>query len=148
MGYLENETNVDVDDSILNEIERQKRDFIFKIGLKCVSILNYLADHADSLPTNAMRRMVVTHDIPWLVVDLLSFRPWQRNTKKGFEKYINEKWTVVKGDAITKITKHEAQTWFCLRQMLFNQKLMQSYKMNEMKRNHLAKVSFTFICPK
>lgn len=141
MGYHENDSNVDVDESILTELERQKRDLIYKIGLRCISILSYLADNANSLPVSTTRRLVVTHDIPWLMADLLNFRPWQRRTKKGVEKYIDEKWTLVKGDAVSKVIKHEAQAWFCLRQILFNTNLMQSYEINDNSRQQLAKVS-------
>lgn len=140
MGYHENESNLDVDEAILSELERQKRDLIYKIGLRCISILNYLADNANALPISAIRRMVVTHDIPWLMVDLLNFRPWQRKTKKGLEKYVDEKWIPVQGEAVAKVVKHEAQAWFCLRQLLFNQNLMQSYAINEERRRHLGKV--------
>ncbi|KAM7358882.1 zinc finger MYND-type containing 10 [Cochliomyia hominivorax] len=139
MGYHENDSNVDVDESILTELERQKRDLIYKIGLRCISILSYLADNANSLPISATRRMVVTHDIPWLMADLLNFRPWQRRTKKGIEKFIDEKWTAVKGEAVAKVSKHEAQAWFCLRQILFNTNLMQSYEIKDERRQQLSK---------
>ncbi|XP_037813715.1 zinc finger MYND domain-containing protein 10 homolog [Lucilia sericata] len=139
MGYHENDTNIDVDESILTELERQKRDLIYKIGLRSISILNYLADNANSLPISASRRLIVTHDIPWLMADLLNFRPWQKRTKKGLEKYIDEKWTLVKGEAVAKVVKHEAQAWFCLRQILFNNNLMSSYELNDERRKQLAK---------
>ncbi|KAI8116489.1 Zinc finger MYND domain-containing protein 10 like protein [Lucilia cuprina] len=139
MGYHENDTNIDVDESILTELERQKRDLIYKIGLRSISILNYLADNANSLPISASRRLIVTHDIPWLMADLLNFRPWQKRTKKGLEKYIDEKWTLVKGEAVAKVVKHEAQAWFCLRQILFNNNLMSSYEINDERRKQLAK---------
>lgn len=140
MGFHENETNVDVDESVLTELERQKRDLIYKIGLRCVSILNYLADNANSLPLSATRRMVVTHDVPWLMADFLSFRPWQKRTKHGIKKYIDGKWVIVKGEAMIKVIKYEAQAWFCLRQILFNKNLMTSYEINDERRKHLAKV--------
>lgn len=101
MGHHENETNLDVDASILSELERQKRDLIYKIGLRCISILNYLADNVNALPLSASRRMVVTHDVPWLMADLLNFRPWQRRTKKGLEKYIG---TIEKSSKIFSFT--------------------------------------------
>lgn len=140
MGYHENDGNIDVDEAILTELERQKRDLIYKIGLRCISILYYLADNIKSLPLSASRRMVITHDIIWLMVDLLEFRPWQRKSKKGLEKYIDEKWVTVQGEAVAKVVKHEAQTWFCLRQLLFNQMIMQSYELNDERRKHLSKV--------
>ncbi|XP_061393593.1 zinc finger MYND domain-containing protein 10 homolog [Musca vetustissima] len=139
MGYHENEDNIDVDEAILTELERQKRDLIYKIGIRCISILSYLADNLNSLPISAMRRMIVTHDIIWLMADLLQFRPWQRKTKKGLEKYLDEKWTVVHGENVAKVVKHEAQAWFCLRQLLFNPNVMQSYELNDERRKHLGK---------
>lgn len=142
IGYHENDSTVDVDESILSELERQKRDLIYKIGLRCISILNYLVDNANALPLSATRRMVVIHDIPWLMADLLNFRPWQRRSKKGLEKYIDEKWILVQGQDVAKVVKHEAQAWFCLRQILFNPNLMQSYEINEERRKQLGKVSW------
>ncbi|XP_073837310.1 zinc finger MYND-type containing 10 [Musca autumnalis] len=139
MGYHENEDNIDVDEAILTELERQKRDLIYKIGIRCISILCYMADNLNALPISASRRMVVTHDIIWLMADLLQFRPWQRKTKRGLEKFIEEKWIVVKGEDVVKVVKHEAQAWFCLRQLLFNTNVMQSYELNEERRKHLGK---------
>uniref|UniRef100_A0A1A9WSR9 MYND-type domain-containing protein n=1 Tax=Glossina brevipalpis TaxID=37001 RepID=A0A1A9WSR9_9MUSC len=138
MGYHENETNLDVDASILSELERQKRDLMYKIGLRSISILNYMSVNVNALPLSASRRMVVTHDVPWLMADLLHFRPWQRKTKKGLEKYIDDKWIIVEGDEATKVVKHEAQAWVCMRQILFNSNLMQNYEISEERRKRLA----------
>ncbi|ALC45202.1 CG11253 [Drosophila busckii] len=138
MGYTENETKLDVDEAVLTELERQKRDLIFKIGLRCVSLLNYLADNVTLFHLGAARRMLFTHDIPWLMVDVLSFRPWQRNTSKGLEKYVDEKWTTV--DDASKIIKPEAQAWFCIRQMLLNPQIMDNYPFNEPRCKQLSKL--------
>ncbi|XP_017472143.1 PREDICTED: zinc finger MYND domain-containing protein 10 homolog [Rhagoletis zephyria] len=139
MGYHENQSKVDVDEAVLSELERQKRDLIYKIGMRCISILSYLAEHADSIPLSASRRMVVTHDVPWLIADLLQFRPWQRRTNKGLQRYIDEKWLLVQGDDLNKVSKQEAQSWFCMRELLFNNSLMTSYELNEERRKHLSK---------
>ncbi|KAL7731381.1 hypothetical protein ACLKA6_001408 [Drosophila palustris] len=138
MGYHENETKVDVDEAVLTELERQKRDLIYKIGLRCVSLLNYLADNVSLFHLGAARRLLVTHDIPWLMVDVLCFRPWQRNTNKGMEKFIDEKWTSVEDAA--KIIKPEAQAWFCVRQLLLNPQLMENYTLNEARCKQLSKL--------
>ncbi|XP_034480954.1 zinc finger MYND domain-containing protein 10 homolog isoform X2 [Drosophila innubila] len=130
MGYHENESKIDVDEAVLTELERQKRDLIYKIGLRCVSLLNYLADNVSLFHLGAARRLLVTHDIPWLMVDVLCFRPWQRTTSKGLEKFIDEKWTAVEDAA--KIIKPEAQAWFCVRQLLLNPQIMENYTLNEL----------------
>ncbi|KAH8315709.1 zinc finger MYND domain-containing protein 10 homolog [Drosophila kikkawai] len=138
MGYHENESKMDVDEAVLTELERQKRDLIYKIGLRCISILNYLADNLALFHLSAARRMLVTHDIPWLMVDVLCFRPWQRKTSKGLQKFIDEKWTNVEDSA--KIVKPEAQAWFCVRQLLLNAQAMENYALNEARCQQLSKL--------
>ncbi|XP_060655003.1 zinc finger MYND domain-containing protein 10 homolog [Drosophila nasuta] len=138
MGYHENETKIDVDEAVLTELERQKRDLLYKIGLRCVSLLNYVADNVSLFHLSAGRRLLVTHDIPWLMVDVLCFRPWQRKTSKGLEQFIDEKWTAVEDAA--KITKIEAQAWFCVRQLLLNSQLMENYTLNESRCKQLSKL--------
>ncbi|XP_030372455.1 zinc finger MYND domain-containing protein 10 homolog [Scaptodrosophila lebanonensis] len=138
MGYHENESKLDVDEAVLTELERQKRDLTYKIGMRCISLLNYMADNAELFHLGATRRLLVTHDIPWLMADVLSFRPWQRRTSKGLQKFIDEKWTAVEDAA--KIVKPEAQAWFCVRQLLLNPKLMANYALNEARCQQLSKL--------
>ncbi|XP_017109543.2 zinc finger MYND domain-containing protein 10 homolog [Drosophila bipectinata] len=138
MGYHENESKLDVDEAVLTELERQKRDLIYKIGLRCISILNYLADNIELFHLSAKRRMLVTHDIPWLMVDVLCFRPWQRKTSKGLQKFIDEKWTNV--DDAAKVVKPEGQAWFCVRQLLLNPQAMEQYTLNEPRCKQLYKL--------
>jgi len=45
----------------------------------------------------------------------------------------------VNGGDILKITKNEAQTWFCFRQLLLNRNVMQHYAINEFRQRELAK---------
>lgn len=138
MGYHENETKLDVDEAVLTELERQKRDLIYKIGLRCVSLLNYLAENVSLFNLGAARRLLVTHDIPWLMVDVLCFRPWQRKTSKGLQKFIDEKWTAVEDPA--KVLKTEAQAWFCIRQLILSPLVIDHYPLNEARCKQLAKV--------
>ncbi|XP_055377177.1 zinc finger MYND domain-containing protein 10 homolog [Condylostylus longicornis] len=139
MGHHENSTEVSIDESILTEMERQKRDLLYKIGLRCISILNYLADKLNVLPLSVGSRMIFVHDIPCLLSDVLHLRPWLRKTNKGFEKFSEEKWKLVDSDDLLKVEKLEAQSWFCLRQLLFNQNLMSSYEINDFRQRHLGK---------
>lgn len=124
-----------------DELKRQMKDIFFQIGIKSITILSYLVDKADKLPLSAQSRMTKVHDIPCIFSDLLQERPWMRRKGKFFEKYINDKWTPVAGEAILTLTKVEAQTWLCLRQLIFNQNLMQTYEITEYRQRELGKLS-------
>lgn len=121
-----------------DEIERQKKDLLFKIGLRCLTILSFLADKMASLPICVIRRMVVTHDIPCMLSEILHCKPWIRSIN-GVEKYIDDKWVPVNGIDIVKLTKTEAQVWFCMRNLLFSRDAMGYYEINEFRQRELGK---------
>lgn len=121
-----------------DEIERQKKDLLFKIGLRCLTILSFLSDKMDNLPISVIRRMVVTHDIPCMLSEILHCKPWIRCIN-GFEKYIDDKWMPVNGIDIVKLTKTEAQVWFCMRNLLFSRDAMGYYEINEFRQHELGK---------
>lgn len=70
------------------------------------------------------------------------YSPWQRKTSKGLQKFIDEKWTNV--DDVAKIVKPEAQSWFCVRQLLLNGQAMEHYTLNESRCKQLYKVGHRF----
>ena len=51
--------------------------------MKCVSILRYLSDNLTELPLSVTTRLVVTHDVPALLIWFLEKRPWRREGAKG-----------------------------------------------------------------
>lgn len=121
-----------------DEMGRQSIDLQHKIGLRCLTILSFMADKIDTLPLSVIRRMVQTHDIPCLLSEILHCQPWQRNLN-GIEKYIDDKWTRVSGLDVIKVTKIEAHTWFCLRQLLFNRDAIGLYEINEFRQREISK---------
>lgn len=146
IGYHEERSEVSIKNGkseidTNQELQRQMKDMTFHIGMKCITILAYLVDHLESLPLGAVTRLVRIHDIPCILSEILQVRPWMRRCKKGFEKYIDEKWKKVYGDAIMKVVKPEAQTWFCLRQLLFNTDVTKNYPINDFRQRELGKLS-------
>lgn len=125
-------------ESTKEEIERQSKDISYKIGIRCLTILSYIADKLPSLPLSITRRLVQTHDMPCLLSEVLHCQPWLRNVN-GIEKFIDDTWTPTFGDDIKKVTKIEAQTWFCLRQLLFNSDVMRMYEINEYRQRQISK---------
>lgn len=124
----------------VDELNRQLNDILFGIGMKCVTILSYLMDKITSLPVSAARRVTQTHDVPCLLSELLAIRPWLRRIK-SFEKFIDGKWSAVEGDEILKIVKPEAQTWFCLRSIMFHRETSENYEINAFRQRELGKCS-------
>ncbi|XP_058834470.1 zinc finger MYND domain-containing protein 10 homolog [Topomyia yanbarensis] len=125
-------------ESVQEEIERLKRDIDFRIGLKCLTILNYLVDNLETLPLSAVNLLIKTHDTPCLLSEILHVKPWLRK-RKGFEQFLNDRWEPVYGGEIFKVTKSEAQAWFCLFGLLFNKNVMADYEINEFRQREIGK---------
>lgn len=138
IGLLNGGYNESVD---TDELSRQMKDIAFQIGMKSITILSYLVDKIDKLPLSASSRLVRFHDAPCILSEVLAERPWMRRKGKEFEKYVDEKWTKVAGDEILTVTKVEAQTWFCIRQLIFNPKLMENYEITSNRQRELGKLS-------
>lgn len=139
-GYYLEKIDETIEVSPADELNRQKNDILFGIGMKCVTVLSYLMDKISSLPVSAARRVTQTHDVPCLLSELLAVRPWLRRIK-NFEKFIDGKWLSVEGDEILKIVKSEAQTWFCLRSIMFHRETFENYEINTFRQRELGKCS-------
>lgn len=122
------------------ELEGQKNDILFAIGMKCITILSYLIDKIGTLSVSAARRVTPTHDVPCLLSELLAVRPWLRRIK-NFEKFIDGKWKLVEGEDILKVCKAEAQTWFCLRSVIFHRETFENYEITSFRQRELGKCS-------
>ena len=51
--------------------------------MKCISTVRYLSDNLEELPLSVTTRLVVTHDVPALLIWYLEERPWRRQGDKG-----------------------------------------------------------------
>lgn len=139
-GHHQKKTEAKVDLKPVEELAEQQNDLQFGIGMKCITILSYLSDKISSLSVSAARRLTQTHDVPCLVSEILALRPWLRRIK-NFEKFVDGKWTPVEGDEILKMAKVEAQTWFCLRSILFHRETFENYEINSFRQRELGKCS-------
>lgn len=90
-GYHQEKIDESIEMKPADELNRQRNDIMFGIGMKCVTILSYLMDKIRLLPVSAARRVTQTHDVPCLLSELLAIRPWLRRIK-SFEKFIDGKW--------------------------------------------------------
>lgn len=140
----EEEMEVTAKDEVIDskkELEQHSNRLKFEIGMKCLTILCYLVDKVDALPLSARTRLIKYHDTPILIGEVLDVRPWMRRTKEGYQKYISNKWKKIEGDDLLVVTKEEAQTWLCLRQLIMNRDLMNCYPITGFRQRELGKLS-------
>lgn len=126
-------------ETIIEELERQKRDLLYKIGISCVSVLCYIVDKLDVLPLSVVSRLIHTHDTPCVLSEILHCRPWRRSSVKGIELMIDNEWKLAESDELMRITKTEGQAWICFRQLMFNGNVTKMYAINEARQRELAK---------
>lgn len=126
-------------ETITEELERQKRDILYKIGISCVSVLCYIVDKLDVLPLSVVRRLINTHDTPCVLSEILHCQPWRRSGVKGIELMIDNEWKLAESDELMRLTKTEAQAWICFRQLMFNANVAKMYGINEARQRELAK---------
>lgn len=139
-GHQQKKSDTKMELKPIEELEMQQNDMQFGIGMKSVTILSYLSDKISTLSASAARRLTQTHDVPCLLSELLSLRPWMRRVK-SFEKFIDGKWTPVEGEEILKVGKEEAQSWFCLRSILYHRETFENYEINSFRQRALGKCS-------
>ncbi|EFA06630.2 Zinc finger MYND domain-containing protein 10 homolog-like Protein [Tribolium castaneum] len=116
-----------------HELLKQLEDLKFDIGIRCLSIIRYMAENLDRLPLSTTSRMYTTCDIPILFAQILTTRPWIRDGKQ----YSAGRWMDWDGEALGQA---EAQVWLTLRQLLLDPACREYYTVTEARRAQLAKL--------
>nr|XP_033322793.1 zinc finger MYND domain-containing protein 10 isoform X1 [Megalopta genalis] len=132
--------NVKKPNSCIEEILERKKELKFDIGMRCISILRYLAEFSDNLPLSILSRMLATHDVPYLLVDLIENRPWIRENNDGENMVYDGSWKKIKSGEEEKVSKIEGQVWIGLRELLLNPKSAPYYELTEYRVAHLMKL--------
>nr|CAB3267960.1 zinc finger MYND domain-containing protein 10-like [Phallusia mammillata] len=124
----------------LKELEKQQEKMDFEIAVKVVSILRYLTDALDSLPLSMASRMMNTHNIPCLLVELVENPPWTKSENGKTTKYIEGKWEEMKGPEVLQLTKIEAQVWLSIYNLLMNPECLKKYNFNSFNKAQVVKL--------
>nr|XP_031838964.1 zinc finger MYND domain-containing protein 10 isoform X1 [Nomia melanderi] len=140
MQNIEIYENVKNPNSCIEEILERKKELEFDIGMRCISILRYLAEFADNLPLCVLSRMLSTHDVPLLLVQLIEDRPWTKENADGEYMIYNGSWKKMKSSEEGKVSKIEGQVWIGLRELLLNPKCAPYYEITEYRMSHLLKL--------
>ncbi|XP_053325430.1 zinc finger MYND domain-containing protein 10 [Spea bombifrons] len=126
--------------STLEELKQQAEHLEFDIALKCLSVLRYITDHTDSLPLSVTNRLLNTHNLPCVLVELIQHCPWSRRQKGQLQKYESGRWFPVPAEDQLKMTKLDGQTWIALYNLLLRPECQQKYNINNFTKGQLLKL--------
>ncbi|XP_026204740.1 zinc finger MYND domain-containing protein 10 [Anabas testudineus] len=124
--------------SSIEELQIQSAVLEFEISLKAVSVLRYITDHTDSI--SVINRILCTHNLPCVLVQLIHCCPWSRCREGDVEKYINSKWQKIPVEDHLKMTKLDGQVWISLYNLLLKEDCQRKYDFNSFNKNQLLKL--------
>ncbi|XP_077040766.1 zinc finger MYND domain-containing protein 10 isoform X2 [Agelaius phoeniceus] len=126
--------------SSMQELQKQAEVMEFEISLKALSVLRFITDQLDSLPLSALTRMLNTHNLPCLLVELVEHCPWSCWEAGKLKKFENGTWHVVPPEDQVKMTKLDGQVWLALLNLLLSPECQRKYRFNGFNKSQLLKV--------
>uniref|UniRef100_A0A672NZQ9 Zinc finger MYND domain-containing protein 10 n=1 Tax=Sinocyclocheilus grahami TaxID=75366 RepID=A0A672NZQ9_SINGR len=93
--------------------------------------------HAQLLSLSVLSRMLCTHNMPCVLVQLVENCPWNRGT---LEKYTEGKWRTVRPEDQLKLSKHDGQVWMTLLNLLLKPDCQRKYDFNSFNKTQLLKL--------
>ncbi|KAK0063242.1 zinc finger MYND domain-containing protein 10 [Biomphalaria pfeifferi] len=138
--FLPNSSDLTKCLSNMEELEKQDRQLQFEISIKALSLLRYITDNLDCLPLSVMTRILNTHDIPNLLVQLVESPPWTKRKSGKIFKFIESKWQEVSFEDSLKLTKTEGQVWLALFHLLMEKPCQDKYELNNYRINVVIKL--------
>nr|KAF6421564.1 zinc finger MYND-type containing 10 [Molossus molossus] len=104
----------------MKELQKQAELMEFEIALKALSVLRYITDCVDSLSLSTLSRMLSTHNLPCLLVELLEHSPWSRKDGGKLQQFEGGHWQTVAPSEQQKMSKLDGQVWIALYNLLLS----------------------------
>ncbi|XP_034389213.1 zinc finger MYND domain-containing protein 10 [Cyclopterus lumpus] len=123
---------------LMTELQMQSAAQEFEISLKAVSVLRFITDHTESI--SVINRMMCTHNMPCMLVQLIDCCPWSRCKDGEVEKYINGRWQKISVEYHLTMTKLDGQVWISLHNLLLKEDCQRKYDFNNYNKNQLLKL--------
>ncbi|XP_011612307.2 zinc finger MYND domain-containing protein 10 [Takifugu rubripes] len=130
--------NIKATESSMEELKMQNAELEFEISLKALSVLRYITDHVESI--SVINRLLCTHNMPCVLVQLIDCCPWTRYREDELEKYINGKWQTIPAEDHLKMSKLDGQVWLCLYNLLLKGDCQRKYNYNSFNKSQLLKL--------
>ncbi|NXX13504.1 ZMY10 protein, partial [Podargus strigoides] len=122
------------------ELQNQAETMEFEISLKALSVLRFITDQVESLPLSALTRMLNTHNLPCLLVELVEHCPWSCREAGKLKKFENGMWHVVPPEDQVKMTKLDGQVWLALLNLLLSPECQRKYPFDGFNKSQLLKL--------
>ncbi|XP_036725342.1 zinc finger MYND domain-containing protein 10 isoform X2 [Balaenoptera musculus] len=154
----------------MQELQKQAELMEFEIALKALSVLRYITDCVDrwavllsmgpavegwepgpvasahlsipvpSLSLSTLSRMLSTHNLPCLLVELLEHSPWSRQEGGKLQQFESGRWQTVFPSEQQKLSKLDGQVWIALYNLLLSPEARARYCLTSFARGQLLKL--------
>ncbi|XP_004625188.1 zinc finger MYND domain-containing protein 10 isoform X1 [Octodon degus] len=128
------------DSTPMQELQNQAELMEFDISLKALSVLRYITDCVDSLSLSTLSRMLSTHNLPCLLVELLEHSPWKRQEGGKLQQFEGGRWQAVIPSEQQKLGKLEGQVWISLYNLLLSPESQAHYCLTSFAKGQLLKL--------
>lgn len=82
--FVEETVNAEPPDtSCIGELLYKRKEIEFNIGMMSIAIIGYLASSVEQMPLSVLKRLLMTHDIPYIFTQLIEKRPWKKKNPEG-----------------------------------------------------------------
>ncbi|KAM8758786.1 zinc finger MYND domain-containing protein 10 [Rhynchonycteris naso] len=126
--------------SPMQELQKQAELMEFEIALKALSVLRYITDNVDSLSLSTLSRMLSTHNLPCLLVELLEHSPWHRWDGGKLQHFEGGRWQTVAPAEQQKLSKLDGQVWIALYNLLLSPEARARYCLTSFAKGQLLKL--------
>ncbi|XP_045348874.1 zinc finger MYND domain-containing protein 10 isoform X4 [Leopardus geoffroyi] len=122
------------------ELQKQAELMEFEIASKALSVLRYITDCVDSLSLSTLNRMLSTHNLPCLLVELLEHNPWSRREEGKLQQFEGGRWQTVAPSEQQKLSKLDGQVWIALYNLLLSHEARARYCLTSFAKGQLLKI--------
>ncbi|XP_053753840.1 zinc finger MYND domain-containing protein 10 isoform X5 [Panthera pardus] len=122
------------------ELQKQAELMEFEIASKALSVLRYITDCVDSLSLSTLNRMLSTHNLPCLLVELLEHNPWSRREGGKLQQFEGGHWQTVAPSEQQKLSKLDGQVWIALYNLLLSHEARARYCLTSFAKGQLLKL--------
>uniref|UniRef100_A0A8C8ZMG1 Zinc finger MYND-type containing 10 n=1 Tax=Prolemur simus TaxID=1328070 RepID=A0A8C8ZMG1_PROSS len=127
------------DSTPMQELQKQAELMEFEIALKALSVLRYITDCVDSLSLSTLSRMLSTHNLPCLLVELLEHSPWSRREGGKLQQFEGGRWQTMAPSEQQKLSKLDGQVWIALYNLLLSREARAHYCLTSFAKGQLLK---------